>query len=155
MFRQLWLEGQHEARPIPVPPAHHLYPTPSSCRRPPSAPSWGIRHGGRIVSRARERPVHHVQDVGTIGVRCYRYFRLKEATPSEGLRRWFGHDPAKWADFQRRYCSELDRKPETWRLIVEAAHRGNVTLLYSARDTAHNNAVALKRVCREGPRGSP
>jgi len=69
---------------------------------------------------------------------------LKEAAPSEALRRWFGHDPAKWADFQRCYCSELDRKPEAWQPIVEAAHRGNVTLLYSARDTAHNNAVALK-----------
>ena len=69
---------------------------------------------------------------------------LKDAAPSEALRRWFGHDPAKWADFQRRYWSELDRKPEAWRPIVEAAHRGTVTLLYSARDTAHNNAVALK-----------
>jgi uncharacterized protein YeaO (DUF488 family) len=69
---------------------------------------------------------------------------LKEAAPSTALRRWFGHDPAKWPEFQRRYFSELDRHPEAWQQIVEAAHRGNVTLLYSARDTAHNNAVALK-----------
>jgi uncharacterized protein YeaO (DUF488 family) len=69
---------------------------------------------------------------------------LKEAAPSDALRRWFGHDPEKWADFQHRYFSELDRKPEAWRPIVEAAYRGNVTLLYSTRDTAHNNAVALK-----------
>jgi uncharacterized protein YeaO (DUF488 family) len=69
---------------------------------------------------------------------------LKEAAPSEALRRWFGHDPGKWADFQRRYWSELDRHPAAWWPIVEAAQRGNVTLLYSARDTAHNNAVELK-----------
>lgn len=69
---------------------------------------------------------------------------LKDAAPSDALRRWFGHDPAKWAGFQHRYFSELDRKPEAWQPIVEAAHSGNVTLLYSARDTEHNNAVALK-----------
>jgi uncharacterized protein YeaO (DUF488 family) len=80
---------------------------------------------------------------------------LQEAAPSEGLRRWFGHDPAKWADFQRRYCSELDRKPEAWQPIVEAAHRGNVTLLYSARDTAHNNAVALKGYVEKAIEAAP
>jgi uncharacterized protein YeaO (DUF488 family) len=70
---------------------------------------------------------------------------LKEVAPSDTLRRWFGHDPAKWEDFQRRYFAELDSKPEAWRPIVEATQRGNVTLLYSARDLEHNNAVALKR----------
>jgi uncharacterized protein YeaO (DUF488 family) len=69
---------------------------------------------------------------------------LKDVAPSEALRRWFGHDPSKWVDFRRRYFSELDRNPEAWRPILEAAHRGDVTLLYSARDTLHNNAVALK-----------
>jgi uncharacterized protein YeaO (DUF488 family) len=80
---------------------------------------------------------------------------LKEAAPSDALRRWFGHDPAKWADFQHRYFSELDRKPGAWRPIVEAAYRGNVTLLYSARDTAHNNAVALKVYVEKGLEGAP
>jgi uncharacterized protein YeaO (DUF488 family) len=70
---------------------------------------------------------------------------LKEVAPSDALRRWFGHDPAKWEDFQRRYFAELDSKPEAWRLILEAARRGHITLLYSARDLEHNNAVALKR----------
>ena len=70
---------------------------------------------------------------------------LKEVAPSDALRRWFGHDPAKWADFQRRYFAELGSKPEARQPIVEAMHRGNVTLLYSARDLEHNNAVALKR----------
>ena len=80
---------------------------------------------------------------------------LKEAAPSAALRRWFGHDPAKWADFQHRYFSELDRKPEAWRPIVEAAQRGNVTLLYSARDTAHNNAVALKAYVEKALEAAP
>lgn len=69
---------------------------------------------------------------------------LKEVAPSDSLRRWFGHDPAKWKEFCRRYRAELDGHPEAWRPILEADRRGAVTLLYSARDTEHNNAVALK-----------
>lgn len=69
---------------------------------------------------------------------------LKEVAPSDALRRWFGHDPARWEEFQQRYFAELDGKPEAWQPILEAARQGNVTLLYSARDTEHNNAVALK-----------
>ncbi len=68
---------------------------------------------------------------------------LREVAPSDELRRWFGHDPAKWEEFRRRYFAELDREPDTWRPIREAARQGNVTLLYSARDTEHNNARAL------------
>jgi uncharacterized protein YeaO (DUF488 family) len=70
---------------------------------------------------------------------------LKEVAPSAELRRWFGHDPAKWKEFRRRYFTELDQHPEAWQRIQEAARRGKVTLLYSARDTEHNNAVALKQ----------
>jgi uncharacterized protein YeaO (DUF488 family) len=69
----------------------------------------------------------------------------KEVAPSDALRRWFAHDPAKWEEFGRRYAAELDRDPEAWRPILEAARRDAITLLYSARDTAHNNAVALKQ----------
>lgn len=69
---------------------------------------------------------------------------LKEIAPSAELRGWFGHDPAKWEEFQRRYCAELDAKGEALQPLVEAARSGTVTLLFSARDTAHNNAVALK-----------
>lgn len=68
----------------------------------------------------------------------------KDAAPSTALRRWFGHDPRKWDEFRRRYFAELDSKPEAWRPLVEAARRRTVTLLYGARDEAHNNAVALK-----------
>ena len=69
---------------------------------------------------------------------------LKDVAPSADLRRWFGHDPAKWEEFRRRYFAELDQHPEAWQRIQEAARRGNVTLLYSARDTEHNSAVAMK-----------
>lgn len=74
---------------------------------------------------------------------------LKEAAPSNTLRSWFRHDPRKWAEFRRRYFAELDHRSECWRPILKAAHRGNVTLLYSARDTKHNNAVALKGFLEE------
>ncbi len=69
---------------------------------------------------------------------------LKDVAPSDKLRRWFTHDPAKWAEFQRRYSAELNQKRAAWAPIVQAARRGTVTLLYSAHDEAHNNAVALK-----------
>jgi uncharacterized protein YeaO (DUF488 family) len=74
---------------------------------------------------------------------------LKDVAPSEALRRWFGHEPAKWEEFRRRYFVELAGKPEAWQPILQAASRDNVTLLYSARDTEHNNAVALKTYLEE------
>src|SRR5258708_21902036 len=68
---------------------------------------------------------------------------LKDVAPSQELRRWFGHDPARWDGFRQRYIAELDAHPETWRPIEDAARRNTVTLLFSAHDVAHNNAVAL------------
>ncbi|HXG50059.1 MAG TPA: DUF488 family protein [candidate division Zixibacteria bacterium] len=68
----------------------------------------------------------------------------REAAPSDGLRRWFGHSPEKWEDFRRRYFAELDSKPAAWRPILESLRRGDVVLLYGARDTERNNAVALR-----------
>jgi uncharacterized protein YeaO (DUF488 family) len=52
-------------------------------------------------------------------------------------------------EFQKRYRAELDRKPETWRPLLETAGRGNLTLLFSARDAEHNNAVVLKAYLEE------
>lgn len=69
---------------------------------------------------------------------------LKEVGPSTTLRRWYSHDPAKWGEFRKRYFTELDAAAPTWQPLVEAAREGNVTLLYSARDTEHNNALALQ-----------
>lgn len=68
---------------------------------------------------------------------------LKEVAPSPALRRWFAHDPAKWAEFRRRYYAELDAKPELVAELKRAAGKRTLTLLYAARDERHNNAVAL------------
>ena len=69
---------------------------------------------------------------------------LKEAGPSTGLRKWFGHDPARWEEFCRRYWRELSEKPGLVRVLTEKAGGGVITLVYGARDELHNNAVALK-----------
>jgi uncharacterized protein YeaO (DUF488 family) len=69
---------------------------------------------------------------------------LKDVAPSDALRRWFGHDAAKWEEFRRRYFAELDANPKAWQPLVEASRRGSVELIYSSRDTEHNNAVALR-----------
>jgi uncharacterized protein YeaO (DUF488 family) len=68
----------------------------------------------------------------------------KEVAPSDTLRRWFNHDPTKWKEFQRRYRVELDGKPEAWQPLLDAAESNDVTLLFSAHDLEHNNAVTLK-----------
>lgn len=70
---------------------------------------------------------------------------LKDAAPSPDLRNWFGHDPLKWSEFQKCYQAELKAKPEAWTPILQAAEQGDVTLLYSAHDTEHNNALVLKK----------
>jgi uncharacterized protein YeaO (DUF488 family) len=69
---------------------------------------------------------------------------MKDVAPSDALRRWYGHDPKKWREFRRRYFAELDSNPEAWKPILEAARRADVILLYSAQDTEHNNAAALR-----------
>jgi uncharacterized protein YeaO (DUF488 family) len=74
---------------------------------------------------------------------------LKDVAPSDGLRRWFGHDPAKWDEFQQRYRAELQAKPAAWKPLLGAARQGKVTLVYSARDTEHNNALVLKAFLEE------
>ena len=69
---------------------------------------------------------------------------LKDVAPSADLRRWFSHDPAKWQEFRRKYFAELDAHPDAWAPLLEAARRGPVTLVYSARDPERNSAIALK-----------
>ncbi|GMV94859.1 MAG: DUF488 domain-containing protein [Candidatus Hydrogenedentes bacterium] len=69
---------------------------------------------------------------------------LKDIAPSNTLRRWFGHDPARWDEFQQRYFEELDERPDIWQAVMELARGKTVTLLYAAHDSQHNNAVALK-----------
>jgi uncharacterized protein YeaO (DUF488 family) len=69
---------------------------------------------------------------------------LKDVAPSDALRRWFNHDPARWEEFRKRYLTELDGKPDAWRSIIETARQEPVTLLYSTHDVEHNSAVVLK-----------
>jgi uncharacterized protein YeaO (DUF488 family) len=69
---------------------------------------------------------------------------LKEISPSTELRKWYGHDPARWEEFKARYFRELDRHGATVAELVDAARAGTVTLLFSSREEKLNNAVALK-----------
>lgn len=68
---------------------------------------------------------------------------LKDIAPGPELREWFGHEPGKWSEFKRRYFKELKGRKETADLLEKAA-RGTVTLVYGAKETRFNNAVALK-----------
>jgi uncharacterized protein YeaO (DUF488 family) len=74
---------------------------------------------------------------------------LPEVAPSRELRLWFGHAPDKWPEFQQRYWQELNAHPDTWAVLVQTAQQGTLTLLYSARDSQHNNALALKSFLEE------
>ncbi len=69
---------------------------------------------------------------------------LKEIAPSTELRQWFGHDPARWEEFRTRYTGELQKNPEPVKLLKEKIKEGPVTLVYGARDEAHNGALVLK-----------
>ena len=69
---------------------------------------------------------------------------LKEIAPSAELRKWFDHDPAKWTEFKKRYRAELKKLDEPVDLLKKEAKRGTVTLVYGARDEAHNHALVLR-----------
>jgi uncharacterized protein YeaO (DUF488 family) len=74
---------------------------------------------------------------------------LKDAGPSDALRRWFGHKTPRWPEFRRRYFIELDAKPDVTQQLMKLMLTGPVTLVYSARDRDHNQAVALKDYLEE------
>ena len=69
---------------------------------------------------------------------------MKEIAPSNELRKWFGHDPERWEEFRRRYKAELGKKKELVAQLRELARQGRLTLVYSAHDEAHNQAVVLR-----------
>ncbi len=69
---------------------------------------------------------------------------LKDVAPSNELRKWFGHEPEKWAEFKKRYREELKGKEAVLADLRALDRKGTVTLLYGAKDTEHNQAVALK-----------
>ncbi|ATE62174.1 DUF488 domain-containing protein [Thauera sinica] len=78
---------------------------------------------------------------------------LRDIAPSTALRQWFGHDPARWETFRERYLEELrqgEAAAALETLRAEVAARPVLTLLYSAHDEAHNNAVALRDMLQGG-----
>ena len=68
----------------------------------------------------------------------------KDIAPSTALRKWFGHDPARWEEFRRRYAAEVRQHPEQLARLRALARQGPVTLVYSAHDELHNDAVVLR-----------
>jgi uncharacterized protein YeaO (DUF488 family) len=69
---------------------------------------------------------------------------VKDIAPSTALRKWFGHDPDRWAEFRRRYAAEVDQHPEQLSRLRGLAGKGLITLVFSAHDELHNDAVALR-----------
>jgi len=76
----------------------------------------------------------------------------RELAPSTELRRWFGHDPARFAEFRQRYVEELSAEEEKLRELRGRARNTTLTLVYGARDTEHNDAVVLAELLREARR---
>ena len=76
----------------------------------------------------------------------------RELAPSAELRRWFGHDPARFEEFRRRYGDELAAHKEKLRELRRRAREGTLTIVYGARDREHNDAVVLVDVLRRGRR---
>ncbi len=75
---------------------------------------------------------------------------MKDIAPSTALREWFGHEPARWAEFQRRYRAELKQQTEELDRIRALARKQTVTLVYSAHDEEHNDAIVLRDVLLKG-----
>ena len=74
---------------------------------------------------------------------------LKDIAPSTELRKWFGHDPAKWEQFCKRYMTELKQKKDAVNLLKQKSKEGVITLVYAARDEKHNSAIALKEILEQ------
>jgi len=69
---------------------------------------------------------------------------LKEIAPSTALRKWSKHDPGRWEQFKKKYIAELEKHREEVDTLAREARRRSVTLLFGAKDSVHNNALALK-----------
>jgi uncharacterized protein YeaO (DUF488 family) len=79
---------------------------------------------------------------------------LTDVAPSAELRKWFGHDPARWAEFRKRYLQELKTKEDAIRLLRRKGQKGRVTLLFATRDLEHNGALVLKTLLQGEERGN-
>jgi uncharacterized protein YeaO (DUF488 family) len=71
---------------------------------------------------------------------------IKDIAPSTTLRKWFGHDPARWREFRVRYFKEAYKHPEQLKRLRALARQGRITLVFSARDQVHNDAVVLRNL---------
>lgn len=78
---------------------------------------------------------------------------VKEVAPSTALRKWYGHEPARWPEFRRRYRAELAENPDALAELKALAASGTTTLLYAAHDGEHSNAAVLKEWLDKPPRG--
>ena len=116
--------------------------------RLPSVPAANVR-----LKRAYERPARSdgmrilIDRLWPRGVRkadakLDRW--LKDIAPSTALRTWFGHDPARWPEFRRRYAEEIRRHPDELAQLRVLARKGPITLVYAAHDELHNDAVVLR-----------
>ena len=76
----------------------------------------------------------------------------RDIAPSNELRKEFGHDHSRWDEFKARYFAELDANPEPVKRLAREARKGTLTLLYAARDTEKNNAVALREYLQKANR---
>lgn len=99
----------------------------------------GQRDGERIL-------VDRMWPRGVCKKRASADLWLKDLTPSDELRRWFGHNPARWAEFKNQYHRELETSPRAVKAIKAYTREEVVTSLFSARDAGHNNAVCPARV---------
>ncbi|MDE2503519.1 MAG: DUF488 family protein, partial [Burkholderiales bacterium] len=111
--------------------------------RDPAAPADGMRV---LVDRLWPRGLTKEQVAADLW--------LREAAPSTALRRWFGHQQERYAEFGRRYRAELEAHPEVLRQLDELGRRGRLTLLYDAADTEHNQARVLCRLLLERRAGA-
>jgi uncharacterized protein YeaO (DUF488 family) len=78
---------------------------------------------------------------------------IKDVAPSDALRRWYSHDPKKWSGFRARYLAELTQNKASAELQNIVREAATITLLFAAKDTAHNNAVVLREFLEGGAAG--
>ncbi len=76
---------------------------------------------------------------------------LKDIGPSTELRKWFGHEPSRWAEFRRRYADEIEQKPQLLAQLRDIARQGVLTMVYSAHDEQHNDALVLQELILHPP----
>lgn len=143
-----------------------LPPAAATAKRPAPAPGSATARrrlasgaGGEIAIRRAREPVGEDDGIRVLVDRLWPRgltreevtvdLWLKDAAPSAALRRWYGHDPRRWASFARKYRAELAERVELLRLLDGLCRRGRVTLVFDASSMLQNNAVVLHDVLAE------